>query len=273
MHRSRLAPGLLLAGLPLAGLLITTGCIRSKTLAVVKPDGSGYVVLSQITASPNEYFGGSYGRPERDIKQHLEDLAETLGDGVTLARSEELKGKGFAAVFAFTNISTVTLPLLSFGPMAGMDTDMLQEGPSIFRESIGFGFARTNESQLTVRLPDSLVSALTAPADSPAGDPDDDADPSFLQQVQGLNLEIAVRIQGRITSHTASQPDATETNRFILFRLDGSGLADRPELLQSLMGSEPDSPGEMDSYFANFLRAAGATAETNRTASIRFSNK
>lgn len=258
-------------GLVLVGLLALTGCVKSKILVSVKPDGSGYVVLTQLTPGPE---GMMFSRGESDnLPDKLQKVAERFGEGVTLAKSESVQGKGFAAVFAFTNVATLTVPIVALGPLAEMGDGDMEHAPAFLRQSIQFDFSRTNASCLTVHMPAALTAVLAQPAETNA--------PSaraarraaqasgMMESVAGLEIDIALEVKGQLLQQNAAHADTNHLNRFLLFQLRGDRLAENPAALAA-MSEGPSDMGDMDGYMGRFLQFSGAMIETNRPMTLRF---
>ena len=264
MRRSGLAAGLLLAG-----LLAVAGCIRSKVLVVVKPDGSGYVVLTQLSTGRGGPDVAMSGRGNRDMKKQLADLAERFGEGVTLAKSETVKDKGFAAVFAFTNVNTVSVPVMAFGPMGETSAGDDAGAPAFLRQGIRFELSRTTDSCLVVTMPGSLVAASTTSVDTNSAGVGETADMSSMEEFRGLNIDVSLQILGSVLKHNASHPDTAKPDRFVLFHMEGDKLMEKPAALR-MLGGESSDMNDMDAMYAKLLGLADATVETNSQVTIHF---
>lgn len=266
MQRMRLALGLVLAG-----SLALTGCVKSKILVSVKPDGSGYVVLTQLTPSPD---GVRFSRGESDnLSDKLQKVAERFGEGVTLAKSESVKGKGFAAVFAFTNVAALNIPIVALGPLAEMGDGDMEHAPAFVRQSIQFEFARTNASCLTVLMPAALTAALAQPAETNApparASRRASQEGGMLEEMAGLEIDVAVEVKGQLLQQNAAHAETNHPNRFLLFQIRGDRLAQNPAAVAS-MSEGPSDMGDMDAFMGKFLQFSGATIETNRPMTLRF---
>ena len=266
MQRMRLALGLVLIS-----LLALTGCVKSKILVSVKPDGSGYVVLTQLTPGPE---GMMFSRGESDnLSEKLQKVAERFGDGVTLAKSENVKGKGFAAVFAFTNVATLNVPIVALGPLAEMGDGDMEHAPAFLRQSIQFEFARTNASCLTVLMPAALTAILAQPAETNAPSARSARRAAqaggMLEMVAGLEIDVALEVKGQLLDQHAAHADTNHVNRFYLFQLRGDRLAQNSAALVS-MTEGPSDMGDMDAYMGRILQLSGAMIETNRPMTLRF---
>ena len=264
MQRMRLASGLVLTG-----LLVLTGCVKSKILISVKPDGSGHLVLTQLSPGPE---GMAFARGESDdLTDKLRKAAERFGEGVTIAKSENVKGKGFAAVFAFTNVATLTVPIVALGPLAEMGDGDMDHAPAFVRQSIRFEFTHTNASCLTVRMPAALADALSQPAETnaPARSRRASSGEGMLESVAGLEIEVALEVKGQILQQNAAHAVTNRPNRFLLFRLSGDRLADNAAALEA-MSDGPGETGDMDAMMGRLLQFSGATIETNRPMILRF---
>lgn len=261
---------LMAAGLGLLAILAVGGCVKARTLVVVKPDGSGYLVFSQFGTGSSGMAYAMAQRGGKKVEEQLEELAEKFGDGVKLEKSEEVQGKGYAAVFSFTNVNQVAIPVMSMGPMGEMDPSDMGMAPAVFRQRIRFEFSRADASRLVVQMPAALVAAALAPADTnvaaKAGSHDG---MSEMEEFAGMDMEVALQIDGQIVSHSFSSPFPDRADRFLLFRLDGEKLVAQPSAL-AMFGEEPPDPSAMDAYFTKFFQLCGAEVETNVQATIEF---
>lgn len=250
----------------LAGLCAVTGCVKSRMLVVVKPDASGYVVLTQVT--PAQSYGGRSQGPDA-LAAALDRAAERFGEGVTLAKSERIGKDGFAAVFAFTNVNTLTVPLVVAGPIAEMAGNDLDSAPSFSRQGIQFAFSRTNDLRLEIQMPPALAEALAQPAETNTTSEAAEEPASDVEEISGLQVQIDVEVRGRVVSSTAAHADPARPNRFVLFRLSGEALGRNPEAMRAL-SSGPSDMNDMEGFLVRFLRLADATVETNHPVIIRF---
>lgn len=252
-----------------AGFLLLTGCVKSRMLLVVKPDASGYIVVTQVTASGG-MDGGSHG--DEALAGVLEKASEHFGDGVKLAKFERVGSQGFAAVYAFTNVNAVSLPLVAAGPLADM-TGGMDGAPAIVRQGIQFALSQTNGTRLAVRMPQALLEAMSAPAESPAAaaaaGEDEEDNRGTREEIAALQVEIAVEVRGQVLSSTASHVNTNRPNRYVLLHMTGDTLSRNPEALKEAM-SGPGNMSDMDGFMARLLRMAGATIETNRDVAICF---
>ena len=249
----------------LSGLLLLTGCIKSRMLVVVKPDASGYVVLTQVT--PSRAYGGRSQGAEA-FAATLDKAAERFGEGVKLAKSERIGTQGFAAVFAFTNVNTLTVPLVAAGPLADMTGGDMDGAPSFMRQSVQFALSHTNGTRLDIQMPNALLEALSQPVETNTTAEAEGASPD-MEDIAGLQIEIAVEVRGRVLTTTASHADTNRPNRFVLFQLHGDALSRNPQAMRALSAG-PSDMNDADGFMARFLRLAGATVETNRQVAIRF---
>jgi hypothetical protein len=259
---------------PFAAAAFLSGCVKSRTLVVVKADGSGYLVFSQLATGRSGSNLQVADASDKKAKEKLSELAERFGEGVTLAKSEVIKGKGYAAVYAFTNVNNVTVPVMTFGPLGEGGFEEADEAPSVFRQSIKFEFTPGDEKRLVVRMPPALLSAAQAPAatNAPEGDAGEakiSSANSELAEAAGMELNVLVQVSGQVLRHQFSQPVAGRKDRFCLLHMEGDKLLEHPEAAK-LIANEPPSLDAMDEYFAKFLQLSSAEVETNQSATVWF---
>lgn len=258
-----------------AAAAVLAGCVKCRTLVVVKPDGSGYLVFSQLAAGRGGSSLPVADGSDKKANEQLTELAERFGEGVTLAKSEVIKGKGYAAVYTFTNVNTVAVPIMTFGPLGenGFSGDM-DSAPSVFRQSIRFEFTPGDENRLVVRMPPALLSAAQTPVETnapaeAAAEGRASASATELAEAAGMELNVLVQVGGQVQRHQLSRPVAGRKDRFCLLHLDGDKLLENPDAAK-LVANEPSGLEQMDEYFGRFLRLCAAEVETNQTATVWF---
>jgi hypothetical protein len=161
--------------------------------------------------------------------------------------------------------------VLAFGPLEEMDDEDMEGAPSFARQSVRFAFARTNGSCLTVLMPAPLIEAMARPAETngPVSGRAMRGASEMVEALDGMDVEIAVEVRGRVLAHNASRPDAARPGRFVLFRLTDEKFSEDPSLARQ-MGEEPHGMDGADAYMMRFLKLAGALVETNRPVTIQF---
>jgi hypothetical protein len=122
-------------------------------------------------------------------------------------------------------------------------------------------------------MPAALAAALAQPAETnaPAARASRRAAQAggMIQEVTGLEIDVALEVKGRILQQNAAHADTNHPNRFLLFQLRGDRLAQNPAALAS-MSDGPSDMGDMDAFMGQFLQFSGATIETNRPMTLRF---
>ena len=174
-------------------------------------------------------------------------------------------------VFAFTNVASLTIPIVALGPLAEMGDGDMDHAPAFVRQSIQFEFARTNASCLTVHMPAALTAALAQPAETnaPARSRRAASGDGMLESVAGLEIEVTLEVKGQLLQQNAAHAETNRPNRFLLFQLRGDRLADNPAALEAMSGG-PGESGDMDAMMGRLLQLSGATIETNRPMILRF---
>ena len=273
MRRVLLIPLLVVA---IAGV---AGCIKTRFLIDVKPDGSGYIVMTQCVGSDAAMrLNNASEGPTGATKEQLEKMSEQLGDGVTLAKSEPIPSPsqpGHITVFAFKDLNQVRIPV--FALAAGTDHLDEDDMPAQFRQNIEFKFAHSGGvSRIGASLPESLVGMSSKPASTNAADEagDGDADngrdvESTVKEMAGFQFDVLLRVRGHVVRQNATWPVNGKSNTWTLLHMDAERVATNAAA-RRMLREEPDSSDEGMGMLMNLLLLSGAEVETNRNLSIEF---
>jgi len=173
---------------------LLAGCFQSATLVKLNPDGSG--TIERTTTMKGELYG-RISSPNADDPFTADQAradTEKMGSGVTFVSATRIDTparKGIKAVYAFTDVSTLSLSAMS--PPGGLD---LGSGPD---SPMSFTFARlpNGHSLLTI---ENDVDELndTRPAETGAAKPGgtDDKETSDLMKAMftGLKIDFAIQV-------------------------------------------------------------------------------
>ena len=163
-------------------LLLTQGCLKQKTLVMLKADGSGNIVVTQVFTKQGvammemtfkqmeESMMGqgsvSVSRPDDPYysEKAIKRQARLFGPDVTFVKAKKIDkngNRGFAAVYAFDDINDIHVPfnmassLQSSMQFSMMDIDGMDEDDLPFPEPedvMEFSFDKDSKT-LSVDLP------------------------------------------------------------------------------------------------------------------------
>jgi len=177
-------------------LLASTGCMRHITRVIVKPDGSGQIIVTQtMSGQMVEMMEGMAGMAGPDAKaedpffkpEELKAAAAKYGEGVEFTRAEPVKRpgvRGSVAVYTFADINKVVIsPDMSTKALENMQGDGAGEAEGGEdgeaekpKEPFKFAFAQAGGVRtLRVILPPmpDKPAAQDEAAGGEAGSPDD----------------------------------------------------------------------------------------------------
>ena len=238
----------------LAGLMLLSGCIKSKTIVTVEKDGSGTVEQTVYSKIPDFPMGDQQTPdPQEQIAEARATAAQEaqrMGEGVTVQTVEQLPPKdgwkGVRTVFAFSDITKISVSPMaesSFGGMemggdAGMedfppgDMGMADGGLTVTvekeeedeEERVAFEFTQGPTPKLTI-----LVPPMTPP--SSGDESSDEEDPAgdamgrmmMAQFLDGMLMELHVKVKGSIT-RTNAQYVSSDREVVGLLRMDVGSL-------------------------------------------------
>ena len=268
--------------LVLAGLALT-GCIKSKTLVVVNPDGSGSIVvetkmspqMAQMVGGMADSFAGAAGGadvaktakkdPLFDEEQLKKDAAK-YGEGVSFAKARKAEDNGWRgsfAVYSFADITKVKIPLSDdkkVGP--GGDAASKDDRPKKF---ITFAFAGGATKTLTVNVPQEEQKTDAAkPKDAKA-----DASAAAMMgpvmgMLQGMEVGIAIKVKGEIVKSNATNKDGT--NGVVIMHMDADKMKDSPKFAQIMQSAQ----GGGDMPMGEMIGMPGFQFETNKVVEVQF---
>ena len=263
----------LLAALACAAL--SGGCFQSTALIKVNADGSGTIehqtlmtaaALAQLRQLAG-LFGGSSGRPVDPFSEaQARDLADKMGDGVTLLSSTPLKtaaGEGRANVYGFRDITRVRFTQMATPGDTSVRASGLNFGDM---GTVAFDLRRLDggTSLLTLHMPGNLLDTLVSQAADPVGRRRASADQlmAMRQAVAGLKLSIRIEPGGHLVRTSSPYVDGQIVT---LFDLDLDELFKDDTTFTRLM--EAKTAGETADVLKN---AHGLTINPDRDITIEF---
>lgn len=233
------------AFLALCGL---TGCLQMEQVVKLKPDGSGTVVetvvLSKAGLASMEQMMGALGPgqkkegagavPDLYDEAKLKAAASKMGEGVTFVSAERIdgeQGKGFKAIYAFTDINKLKLDQNPGEALAG------NGGPKPHgdkKEPILFQFDKGSPAQLTLKMP---APDFKPKEPQPEG-MEDMAMQMMKQMFKDMHISLAVEVEGTISETNAEYRDGS---RVTLMDMDFNKVMADPEKFKALAKANPQS--------------------------------
>ena len=214
----------------LACAVLSGGCFQSTALIKVNADGSGTIehqtlmtaaALAQLRQLAG-LFGGSSGRPVDPFSEaQARDLADKMGDGVTLLSSTPLKtaaGEGRANVYGFRDITRVRFTQMATPGDTSVRASGLNFGDM---GTVAFDLRRLDggTSLLTLHMPGNLLDTLINQAGDPAGrrrGVSADQLVAVRQAVAGLKLSIRIEPGGHLVRTSSPYVDGQIVTLFDL---------------------------------------------------------
>jgi hypothetical protein len=207
------------------------GCFQSTALIKVNADGSGTIehqtlmtaaALAQLRQLAG-LFGGNSARPVDPFSEaQARDLADKMGDGVTLLSSTPLKtaaGEGRANVYGFRDITKVRFTEV----VTAGDTSVRASGLNLGdMGAVAFDLTRLDggTSLLTLHMPGNLLDTLANQATDPVtrrrGVTSADQLVALRQAVAGLRLSIRIEVGGRLVRTSSPYVDGQIVTLFDL---------------------------------------------------------
>lgn len=272
--------------LGVAAACLGAGCFKQKTLLVVNPDGSGNIVVSQLV-SPQaagmiggmaDSFGAALGgeaRPDAAAaakdpffdEAKLTKEAANFGEGVTYVKGRKANENGWqgsVAVYSFSDISKVKLPMDGGQNMSPPGMEVETDAPAKSKKAVTFALAGGPEKTLTITVPqDEGAKKKPARAAQNAGGPDMTA--MMMPMLQGMEMSVAVQVKGEVTGSTALNRESD--GRVVLLEMNFDKMQASPkfkELMAGAQGGDAEPPKEL------LLGMPGVKVETNNVVEIRF---
>jgi hypothetical protein len=219
----------------LAFAFLFSGCIQLDLLMKLKKDGSGTLVekvlfdASLLEELLSQMPGEKMPKPWDVNEKELREQAAKKGQGVTFVSAKPVadgKWKGFEAIYAFTDVSKVSIE-----PNPGDRAPKAPGQPAEAGNPMKFTFTKGKTSKLSITLPqDEGKKAKEKPIDP--------SDPSFEMMrgmMKDMAVDIAIEVDGKITSTNAS---FREGSRVTLLALKLNDLIGDPEKVNAVLNAE-----------------------------------
>jgi hypothetical protein len=274
--------------LPLAG------CIKSKTLVVVNPDGSGNIAVRNLMSpeaasmmgSAADGFATALGATGQVAKtqdpffkeDELRAAAAKFGEGVTYVKGtkvNENNWQGSSAVYAFADINKIRIPLDNKSDGGG---GMPAEEPAAEgakpEKFITFNLSGGSTKTLRILVPqeEDKPAADAAPAKAPA-EPQAEAFGEamgqammapMLQMMKGMEMGVAVQVKGKVLKNNALHPEE-DGNRIVVMEVN----MDKMQTATNFAAIFQKSQGK-DMPKRDLLGMPGFRFETNTAVEVQF---
>ncbi len=322
-------------GIPIAMLLaahLLGGCVKQKVVIKVKPDGSGKIALTrtyskegtamleqqmnemkkQMAANPQPYGLSMVDQDPFYNEGMLKMEAAQYGDDVEFVsgkKTESPSGKGCIAVYKFSDINKLTIPLgNSIGVPSGMpgggvdsisfkfekkgDLGFLKiivpQGEKTVAEKVEKKEDKTPAKQENAELPASSTADAASSEQMTSeekkmfkqqmdavGNPfgftgNESEDEITMKMFKGFGLSLAVEVESDIVKSDASYPDAKKKNRFTLYDIDFDTMMKDPGFLKDMRTGGGGMEAMMRSSPMSYSGKPGVVCEPKEEISVEF---
>ncbi len=262
----------------MAGALIAAGCIESRMVVHLKPDGSGTIVSEeflspQVTAMMTQFGQAVAGTgttaaandPLAVFKDQIERKTKELGGAARLQKQEAVTNSsgwaGFRLTYAFDDIRQVSLPVGGSGP----EQDSEEQQPT---ENFRIEFERGRPTVLRL-LPPAPTAKPSAPPPA-AQPPENNAQMAAMMapMMAGMRMSMELRVEGNIVGAEGAEinPDRRSVTLLDVAVDKLLGNAQAMQLLMDRSMSEAEKTRRLRE-----LKIAGVTvSDSSRPIIIRF---
>jgi hypothetical protein len=251
-----------------------TGCLQMEQVVKLKPDGSGTVeetvVLSKAGLASMEQMLGAFGGdkkkegasalPDLYDEAKLKAAAAKMGEGVTFVSAKKVdgeQGKGFTAVYAFTDVNKLKLDQ---NPGEALPDSGAPKPAGNKKEPILFQFDKGKPAQVTLKMP----APEFKPKEKQPEGMEDMAMQMMQQMLKDMHISIAVEVQGTISETNAEYRDGS---RVTLMDMDFNKVMANPEKFKALAKANPQSLQEAKTLIKGL---DGVKIETAPEVKIKF---
>ena len=255
-----------------------TGCLQMEQVVKLKPDGSGTVeetvVLSKAALATMEQMVSGLGNAAGDKKKEgasavpdlydeakLKAAAAKMGDGVTFVSAKRIdneQGKGFTAIYAFTDINQLKLDQ---NPGEALPDTGGPKPAGNKKEPVTFHFEKGSPALLTLKMP--APEFKPKPKDQPEG-MEEMAMQMMKQMFKDMHVALAVEVEGTISETNAAYH---EGSRVTLMDMDFNKVMADPEKFKALAKANPQSLQEAKALIKGL---DGVKIETAPEVTIKF---
>ena len=257
-------------------LFLLVGCLQVETTINVKKDGSGTinekVLMSKTFVNMikefTQAFQDSASTEEFSFFKDEEIIADAkdYGEDVKYVSHEftsDDNWEGFHAVYSFNDITKIKIQ-----PDPDSKVGMDEEGTerSEDNEYYFFKFKKGDVSELIIDRPDidfeSDSNEVSEPDTSEQND--EEMEEEFLKMMEGMKINVALQVEGKIISTNASYVDDSEIT---LMQMDFGEMMKNKENFKEFKSKEPKSIEEMKEFLGKF---PGMKIEIEKPISVKF---
>ena len=256
--------------------LLLAGCLQVETTINVNKDGSGTinekVLMSKTFVNMIKEFAQAFqdsaSTEEFAFFKDDEIIADAkdYGDDVkyvshTIINDDQWEG--FQAVYSFSDITKIKIQ-----PDPDSKVGMGDEGtePTEEKEYYFFKFKKGDVSELIIDRPDLEFTSDTA-EDSEyesSEQNDEEMGEEFVRMMEGMKINIAVQVDGKIASTNASYVDGS---KITLMLMDFGEMMKDKESFKEFKNKEPKNIEEMKEFLEKF---PGMKIEIEKPISVKF---
>ena len=257
--------------------ILLAGCLQVETKINVEKDGSGTinekVLLSRTFVNMMKEFAQAFqdSTSTEEFSLFKEDEikadAKDYGEDVKYVSHELISDdnwEGFEVVYSFNDITKIKIQP-DPGSKVGMGDE---EGEATAdKEYYFFKFKKGDVSELIIdRPPIELNSELEENKDTAitSEQNDEEMGEEFLKMMEGMKINIAVQVDGKIASTNASYVDGSNIT---LFQMDFSEMMKDKENFKEFKNKEPKNIEEMKEFLEKF---PGMKIEVEKPISVKF---
>lgn len=254
---------------------LLAGCLQVDTTINLKKDGSGIinekVLMSKTFVNMMKEFATAFqdsstsAEEEFSIFKDDEIIADAkeYGDNVNYVSHEFISNdewEGYEAIYSFDDISKIRIqpdPDSKMEMSEGEDSD----------EYYFFKFIKGDVSELIIDRPpinfsqDSVYSDST---DEVTEQNDDEMSEEALKMMDGMKINISIKVDGDIASSNASYVNGSTIT---LFEMDLGEMMKNKEAFKEFRNNEPGNIEEMKEFMEKF---PGMKIEIEKPISIKF---
>lgn len=257
--------------------LLLVGCLQIETKINVAKDGSGTikekVLMSRTFVNMMKEFAQAFqdSASTEEFSFFQEDEikadAKDYGEEVKYVSHELISDKnweGFEVVYSFNDVTKIKIQ-----PDPGSKFEMgAEEGETTADEEYYFfKFKKGDFSELIIDRPPIELNSDSEENSDTVGTSeqnDEEMEEEFLKMMEGMKINIAVQVDGKIASTNASYVDGSDIT---LFYMDFGEMMKDKEGFKEFKNKEPKNIEEMKKFLEKF---PGMKIEVEKPISVKF---
>jgi len=256
--------------------ILLVGCLQVETTINVKKDGSGTinekVLMSKTFVNMIKEFAQAFqdsaSTEEFAFFKDDEIIADAkdYGDDVKYVSHSAINNdqwEGFQAVYSFDDITKIKIqpdPDSKVG-MSGEETETTTD-----KEYYFFKFKKGDIPELIIDRPDiDFASDSKEDVESDTSEQsDEEMGEEFLKMMEGMKINIALQVDGKIASTNASYVDGS---KITLMQMDFGEMMKNKESFKEFQSKEPKNIEELKEFLEKF---PGMKIEVEKPISVKF---